>query len=198
MIIEMQKYSQRNEQALILDAVGAQVGAFLDIGSWHPTSMSNTRALYELGWSGVMIEPSPEPFLSLLKEYGNEPRISLICAAVGFERSLTKFHASADALSTSSEEQYQKWKAVGGFYGSFYAPVITLADITNQWGGFDFVSIDTEGTSVDLFKALLQTAMRPRTICVEHDQRFAECGLAARTVGYQEKYRSEENLVYAR
>jgi hypothetical protein len=40
---------------------------FLDIGCWDPITFSNTRALVELGWSGVMIEPAPGPFLELLR-----------------------------------------------------------------------------------------------------------------------------------
>jgi hypothetical protein len=92
-------YSQRDEERYILEVVGDAPGRFLDIGAWHPTALSNSRALYERGWGGVIIEPSPEPFLNLLKEYGNEDRVSLICAAVGFERTLTRFWATADALT---------------------------------------------------------------------------------------------------
>jgi FkbM family methyltransferase len=189
-------YSQRDEERYILEVVGDAPGRFLDIGAWHPTALSNSRALYERGWGGVIVEPSPEPFLNLLKEYGNEDRVSLICAAVGFERTLTRFWATADALTTSSFENVEKWKNVAGFYGTFYCPMITLADITNQFGGFDFVSIDTEGTSVDLFHALLKTGMRPRCICVEHDSREVECAQAAQAANYRQAYMSPENIVY--
>jgi FkbM family methyltransferase len=191
------KYSQGEEQEHILAAVGP-TGRFVDIGAWNAKDLSNTRALYELGWSGVMIEPSPEPFLGLLKEYGQEPRIDLICAAVGFERTMSRFYATADALSTSSEENYEKWKESGGFYGSFYTPVVTISEILNQFGAFDFVSIDAEGTSVDLFHALLATAMRPAAICVEHDNRIVECTAKAQAEGYRMVYMNGENMVFAR
>src|ERR1700683_5262801 len=84
---KMKDYSQYGEQAAILAAfaptpkegvVIVQEARFLDIGAYHPTDKSNTRALFELGWSGVMIEPAPGPMRSLLAEYGNEPRIALI------------------------------------------------------------------------------------------------------------------------
>jgi hypothetical protein len=90
-------YSQGDEQPHIVAALGGvRPGRFLDIGAFHATQLSNTRALYLLGWSGVMVEPSPEPFLGLLREYGNDPRIQLICGAVGTERTIAKFHATAD------------------------------------------------------------------------------------------------------
>jgi FkbM family methyltransferase len=192
-------YSQRDEQQSILGVVDTlpDAGRFLDIGAWHARDLSNTRALYERGWSGMLIEPSPEPFLGLLKEYGEDPRVTLICAAVGFERTMTRFYATADALSTSSEENYAKWKHCGGFYGSFYIPVITIDEILNQFGAFDFVNIDAEGTSVDLFHALLATAMRPRCVCVEHDDRIVECSARAQAAGYKPVYVTGENMVFA-
>lgn len=194
-------YSQNEEEKHILHAlagVQAEHGRFLDIGAWHATALSNTRALFERGWSGVMVEPSPEPFLGLLREYGQEDRIQLLCGAVGPARSITRFHASADALTTSCEANFEKWKATGGFYGSFYSPVITLADLFGQFGEFDFVSIDAEGTSVDLFHEMLATEMRPACICVEHDSRSEECMAAAVVKGYQPIFSSPENLVFAR
>lgn len=76
----MKKYSQYDEQAAILGAFGWNADAtdfdderrakdhkFLDIGCWDPITFSNSRALVELGWSGVMIEPAPGPFLELLR-----------------------------------------------------------------------------------------------------------------------------------
>jgi FkbM family methyltransferase len=192
-------YSQGEEQKHILAALtGVYGGRFLDIGAFHATQLSNTRALYEFGWSGVMIEPSPEPFLGLLREYGSVPRIQLICGAVGAERAIAKFHATADALTTSSEESYARWHKAAVFYGSFYAPVIALEELLHQFGDFDFVSIDTEGTSVALFHALLGTAMRPRCICVEHDGQADECRSRDAAAGYRELYFCGENLVFAR
>lgn len=194
-------YSQNEEEKYILQAIAPFTtdGRFLDIGAWHPKNLSNTRALFERGWSGVMIEPSPEPFLNLIREYGLNQQIQLVCGAVGVEHSITKFHASSDALTTSSEENYERWKSVGGFYGSFYVPVITIPDLIERFGDdFDFVSVDAEGNSVDLFKALLATEMRPKCICVEYDSRADECMEAAVGRGYRMTYSSGENMVFAR
>src|ERR1700744_1319086 len=177
-------YSQGEEQKHILAVAGAQ-GRFLDVGAFHATQLSNTRALYERGWSGGMVEPSPEPFLGLLRAYGNDPRVRLICGALGTSRAIAKFHATADALTTSSEESYARWREAGGFYGSFYAPVIALEELLCQFGDFDFVSIDTEGTSVGLFEEWLSRGRRPRCIWVEHDGRADECRSRAAAAGYR-------------
>lgn len=220
----MTDFSQCGEQEYIL-ANTPETGRFLDIGSWHPTIFSNVRALFERGWSGLMIEPAPGPFINILRacsqcgdvpselygerkakacekcggiRYGDDPRLTLICGAVGFERGLVSIHATDDALSTSDDANFNKWKAIGGFYGSFLAPVITLEDLFNQFGGdFQFVNIDVEGASVDLFKRLLQLGPRPNCIVVEHDSRVVECADAAQAAGYRQVHLNGTNVVYA-
>ena len=196
-------YSQGEEQQHILEHAGSS-GRFLDIGAWHAKNLSNTRALYERGWSGVLVEPSPEPFIGLLREYGNEERISLVCAYVGGMETLAQFHASADALTTSSPQNFEKWREIGGFYGRFYSPRVELDYLMERFGEFDFVSIDAEGSSVEIFSDLLHLPRfidgvgLPRCVCVEHDNRTVEIwGLIAGT-GYRQVYFSGENVIFVR
>ena len=195
---ELKDYSQFGEQHKILAALGDEPGRFLDIGAWVPTHFSNTRALYELGWSGVLVEPSPEPFLALLKEYGNDDRIELVHAAVGFEHCLIPFHATADAVSTSNAEVHELWKDIGGYYGRFHAPQITLEEIANQFGGFQFVNIDAEGQSVHIFHRMIEIGWLPKCICVEHDSRSIEIQQVAQERGYVTTLTNGTNLVLAR
>jgi hypothetical protein len=192
-------YSQNEEEKYILQAVARiQPGHFLDIGAWNAKDLSNTRALFEKGWSGVLVEPSPEPFLGILKEYGKEDRIELLLAGVGRNSAITRFHATADALTTSNVEQFEKWKGTGGFYGSFHAPIVTVKDIFDRFGRADFVSIDAEGSSVDLLHDVLASDMDPLCICVEYDNRNQEAIDAATAKGYTVLYTSAENLVLGR
>jgi FkbM family methyltransferase len=194
-------YSQFDEEKHILAAIavygppGTSKPQFLDIGAYHPTDKSNTRALYERGWSGVMIEPSPMPFDTLLREYGNDERVTLICAAVGFENALVKLHATADAVSTTVESEREVWKEKGGYYGSFYTPTITLEQISLQFGHFDFVNFDAEGISVDLFRHAMELEWRPRCVCVEIDNRMSELAACATGHGYKIVYANGTNVV---
>lgn len=218
-------YSQHGEEAAILAAFpGKTDGRFLDIGAWHPTDKSNTRALYERGWSGVMIEPSPGPFINLMRacqdcgdvpselygerksmtcekcgggRYGEDERLTLICAAVGLERGLMRLHATDDAVSTSKEYNFKEWEEVGGFFGQFLSPVLLLEDIFNQFGGMDFINLDVEGASADLFVRMFKIGVFPTCVCVEHDKRVEElCGLALEQ-NYCLKYCDGTNLVFA-
>lgn len=197
MITAITRYSQQNEQDYIL-AHTPEIGRFLEIGAWNAKEMSNTRALYEAGWSGIMIEPSPLPFDGLLREYGNDERITLINGAVGFERGLGQIHVTADAVSTMDAGVHALWKDRGGYYGKFYTPRITLEDLFNQFGGdFDFVNIDAEGMSVELFLRLLKIGPRPACLCIEHDGKLVQAQMEAAAAGYRAVHVNDTNVVFA-
>src|SRR5277367_3528293 len=93
-------YSQNDEQRHILEAMESQVGRFLEIGAYDGHTFSNTMALVERGWSGVLVEPGVDAFKGLLEWHGKNEKLTLVHAAVGCNRGLVKFWNSADALST--------------------------------------------------------------------------------------------------
>ena len=181
----MKDYSQSGEQAAILAALlktdypaGSEAERrcleergtrFLDIGAYHPEVFSNTRALYELGWSGVMIEAAPGPMRALLGAYGNEERITLVQAAVALAPGLVDMRISDDAVSTSNPASYETWKTAGGYIGKLLVPAITPAEIFNRFGGFDFINVDIEGGSADVFLECLKLKVFPKCWCVEVD-----------------------------
>ncbi len=192
-------YSQNDEETHIGRIVGEDAGRFLDIGSYNPKLMSNVRALYDRGWSGVMVEASPGPFLDLLTEYGNDERVELICAAVAPIRGLLRFHHSEAGVGTSNDAHYQKWRTRADWQGRFYASGITLDDILCKFGrDFDFVNIDVEGESAELFLWALRLRLRPKCFCVEHDGRQEELTRVAILQGYAQYHLNGENVIFAR
>lgn len=193
----MKNYSQNHEQAAILAAFeGLPPGKFLDIGAFHSEQLSNTRALFELGWSGVMVEPSPRPFAGLVADYGDCDRIMLINAAVAFEPGSIKMYLTDDAVSTSDIATFEKWNNIAAFHPGMYdIPAITLEQIYDAHGYFDFINIDAEGMSVDLLIHRVLNGPLPRCICVEFDDRLPEVLSTATVKGYSCTYSSGENVV---
>lgn len=193
-------HSQREEEKYILEAcANAPRRRLLDIGAFHPTCFSNSRALIEDGWDAVLVEPSPGPVRNLVQEYGsigNINSITVLCAAVGLESGIVTLQITDDAVST--QEVTEAWRERGGYLGAMTISQVTLKQIFDWYGDFDFVSIDTEGTSVDLLKALLAFEMYPACVCVEHDGRIVEASMAAQERGYRVAYTSEENLVFVK
>ena len=190
-------FSQNDEQ-LVIERWTPHAGKFLDIGAWHAKQLSNTRALYEKGWTGVMVEPSPGPMRALVEEYGGDPAIELVSAAVGPERGLLQMHVTDLPVSTGDASVREVWATEGGYIGRLWVPVWTVEDLINQFGPFNFVSIDAEGGSVDIFRRVVTNPMHPECICVEHDSKTQECLQIAQDAGYNRYHMTSENLVFAR
>jgi FkbM family methyltransferase len=190
-------FSQHGEDDLIATIVPAS-GRFLDIGAFHPKRLSNTRLLYERGWSGVMIEPSPGPMRRLIDEYGYDERITLVQALIGQSHGLKRVDVTDGPVSTENSAVRRLWATDGDYVGAVHIPMLTLDDIINQFGAFDFVNIDAEGGSVDIFARLLDTPMNPACVCVEHDGEESMVQRTARKAGYRIAAINETNMVVCR
>lgn len=197
-------YSQFGEQKYILEAVAGCdpfKSRFFDVGAWHPTCFSNTRALWELGWSGVFVEPSPCCMMNLIKEYGTGSERSLLLQAIVHpcDDIPMPLHVTEDSVSTTQEANYDIWRTQTKFHGIVTVPSISVKRLLTWLGGkFDFLSIDTEGTSVELFGAFMEAGPRPRCICVEHDNRLVELIPRAERAGYCVEHVNGTNVVFAR
>lgn len=192
-------YSQGDEERVILEAcAGTVVGKILDIGAWSAITFSNSRALIERGWHALLVEPSPQPLLNLLEAYASEPRVKIIQAAVGCERSLVPFYCTDDAVSTTDTKVYEQWRQTAKYRGVFYVSQITLEDIFIQFGSFHFINIDAEGISVDLFRRLDLGVMSPLCVCVEHDNRIQECMEHAQMHGFKCAFANGTNAIFTR
>jgi FkbM family methyltransferase len=191
-------YSQEDEEKHILEAMGHFAGQvsghrFLDIGAGDPFDKSNTRALFEFGWSGVMIEPAPRYMEALLLEYGKEPRITLLQAVIALEGGLRELKVSEQPSSTIAAKP--RYREDVTYYGVMDVPALTPQDISNKYGGFDFINIDIEEVSGEIFLRIMELDWDTRCICVEHDERTTELLKAATKRGYRCTYANGTNLI---
>ena len=149
-----------------------------------------------MGWSGVMVEPSPGPMHKLLQEYGKNERITLIQAVVSAERWFppSRIQITDEAVSTTEGIVYETWKDRIPYLGTLLVPNLPIRTLLSVFGPFDFVNIDAEGASGELLIALLSATSHERKpskcICVEHDgsadglREFAEgYGYSAQNMG---------------
>jgi hypothetical protein len=137
----------------------------------------------------------------LLEEYGKDPRISLVQAAVT-ERSIpwqmSTMQMTDDCLSTSDKEMFERWKTEKAFLGLISVPAITWEQLVNQFKHFDFVNIDAEGCSADLFLRMLDIGIYPLCCCVESDGQRDQLHTKAWEHGYSTIYFNECNMVFQR
>lgn len=196
-----ESYSQYGEDRVLEKLFAGVTGRLLDIGAWYPKTFSNSRLLIEAGWEALLVEFSPKPVRELVAEYAANPRVKVLQAAVTVtDGGMAEYTVTDDGLSTANAEHHEKWEKNGGYYGKLWVSQMPIRQLLEQFGGdFDFVSIDTEGTSADLARHYLGALEQlPPVICVEHDGRTVELMETAQVRGYRIVHLNGTNVVLSR
>lgn len=200
------KYSQNNEQEFIenyfLNYGNGNGGKFLDIGAYDPFKFSNTRCLYEKGWRGIYVEPSPICFERFKETYGKDPRIQLLNYAISTnDGSIIFYESNGDAISTTSIQHKDKWERGAGVkYQEIIVPTMSMAKLLSQFGAdIDFLSLDTESTNIELFELLPNDFLhRLKMICIEHDNHYVQIENKLQSFGFRKIHINGENLIMAK
>jgi len=201
----MEKYSQNDEQSYILNYFNnnGEGIKYIEIGGFHPFTFSNTRALYELGASGVIVEPSPICMKQFVNEYSNEPRIKLVQAAITPQDGTIEFHDTigGDAIGTTDVSHKDKWERGAGVkYNKIIVEAISMNRFIEENGSdIDFLTLDTEGTNLELFNLLPDNFLnRLKMICIEHDNHNAKMMERLSNFGFKQIMLNAENLIAAK
>lgn len=189
----MQRYSQNNEQEYILQYFKDFKGSFLDIGAYDGITFSNTYALLERGWKGVAIEGSPRVFTKLQANLKSAPVELCHAVLTTSSEGLIDWYDNGDATATMNEGNRLKWYSKTPF-DHMKIMTCNVSRIVQTYGtAFDFVSIDVEGGSVDIFNELVKQMPDVKVWCVEHDGRSKE--VRACLSGYSVLYENAENIL---
>lgn len=165
-------YSQYGEDVFIAEYFKGRTGMFLEIGALDGLKDSNCRKLAEMGWSGVAVEPNPDLFLKLLKNYKGFD-VAPICALVTGNHGIRTLHLNRDGLTTTCPDVFGEFLKRDDvhFYGSCFAPCITPDDIVKVFGNhFDFVSVDAEGMDQEIVAASKELLRHTELLCIEADK----------------------------
>ncbi len=165
----MISYAQ-NAEDVVLDRCfrGQSTGFYVDVGAASPTIASVTRHFYELGWSGINIEPLADWVAELRID---RPRDETIQAVAGATRGRSFLYRVEDdeALSTTSRRVAERHQREGRPVTELLVQVVTLNEVLEQSSpsSIDFLKVDVEGGEADVFAGLDLDRWRPRVIVVE-------------------------------
>lgn len=196
-------YSQHGEDEIVAKLWGDRgTGRLLDIGAWGVKDLSNSRMLIEQGWVALLVEFSPGPVRALVQEYADQQHVFVLAAAItSCDQHCLQFDVTDDALSATPDSDTRRiWGEQGGYFGRLWVPTITVERLLEQFAGardFDFVSIDTEGTSVHIAVEYLKHR-QPSIMCVEHDGKIVELMAIAQPMGYTAAHVNETNVILSR
>ena len=194
-------YSQNGEDKIILELVkDIEKGTVLDIGAYTGKENSNSLALIEKGWKGVLVEPSPWAFAEAAKLHANNPNVTLVNAAIGTERRMVKFYEAAGTqYSSTSEKSKARWVNEKLDWREYWVSQIKVSDLINAVGASaDVLSIDCEGTSVDILMNCPLSTWSPKVVIVEHDMKCEAIAAWMRARDYRIQDLSGENCVFVK
>lgn len=188
-----------NERQILSFFKYKESGFFVDIGALNGFDLSNTRALWQLGWCGVMVEPDARSFAQLKANYGDDPRLRLVNAAICAKDGQTVFFESKGPPTFSSmdprwikelgPERFEARTVMGLHLGS---PTLALPN------SFDLLKIDTEGMDSAIIESM-PLAMRPTLILAEVNkadgaERISRC---LENRGYKLAWKDGLDIAYA-
>lgn len=190
-------YSQNDEQDYILGYFSGFKGTFLDIGANDGKYLSNTAALVDNGWEGVMVEPSPAAFKQLNLNYLYNKRVQPVNCVISDKAGAIVFYECPNTLVSSTNKDLVKM-----WHDEFTA--INIQSLTYkllleevEFKPFDFISIDAEGMDLVILKQIDLSDVK--MICVEHGNKHEqEMRLYCESFGMKQVMRNFENIIMAR
>jgi FkbM family methyltransferase len=162
-------YSQNLEDVILWRAVGdIQNGFYIDIGAWHPTADSVSKAFYEHGWRGIHVEPTAE-MADLLRR--DRPDETVIQALVSAQPGVVPFYeVIGTGLSTARKDIAQEHALKHGFeVVERVVTSITLDSLLSLAPTDDihWLKIDVEGHEREVLAGWRESPRRPWIIVVE-------------------------------
>lgn len=211
-------YSQNQEEKFITEYFGDFKGTLLSIGENDGVTLSNTRKLIELGWCGIMVEPSPTAFKKLIALYGEDnPYVMCFNVAISDKVGELEFYDSGthlgkgdtSLLSTLKVDELDRWKNTNNTFEKIKCLSWDFAKLQEEveksgWVtglyNFDFINIDAEGVDWDILKQINLSGTK--MLCIEWNNQIE---LKHTFLDYCEQfglnkviYENAENLIIVR
>jgi FkbM family methyltransferase len=156
-------------------------GFFVDVGANQPQKGSQTWVLEERGWRGILIEPQAKLCEQLRQARPRSQVFQVACSAPDAPPEMTLFIAQGLGQSGLVKNIVD---ATTTYTGSELVKVMTLDAILAEAGNpkIDFMSIDVEGTQIDVLRGFNLQRHRPKLLLMEdhlYDLKTHRCLLRA-------------------
>ena len=146
-------------------------GYFVEFGALSGINVSNSYLMELLGWDGILAEPHPNYRQILKKNRNCNICYDAVYSLTGKEL-VFKAVVGSPALSTlelSLPDDQQKKKRENA--QDYIVTTISLNDLLEQFNApliIDFISIDTEGSELEILSTFNFTKYQFRSICIEY------------------------------
>ena len=203
-------YSQHGEQQIILDYFEGCTGLLIDIGANQGITFSNSRALLELGWYGILVEPCVKIFAELEANCKLFSKVMLHNVGIADYNGEADFYESGELIggdhslvSSMKEKETERWTTTSKpehkvvEFNKTTIPVIDFATLLKNSGNpqFDFITIDVEGMELEILKQIdfRQVSM----VCVEYNGKPELAEAYDALIPMPVLYKNRTNIIYA-
>jgi FkbM family methyltransferase len=181
------------EGPLVREFFGKDPGVFVEVGANDPVKNSQSWALEQEGWTGLLVEPLTEKAAEL-RAHRKAVVEEVACGPPELHGSLARLHVRGVFTTLTVE------RGDGGiiFDDERDVPVRTLDSLVEKAGieRVDFLSIDVEGYETEVLKGTTLGRLRPRLILVEDKARDLELHRYLVRQGYKRVRRTGLNSWY--
>ena len=161
----MNEYILSQEDQLIWEFFKCSEGGFfIEVGAGDPVNLSVSYHLEVKGWKGILVEPQPE----LANKLKNNRKAKVWPVACGSPQN----KGEADFFVAGEFSSLKKHAAFTDviYSDKIVVPVMTLDEILFEEGNpeIDFLSIDVEGSELNVLRGIDLLKNRPRLIFIEY------------------------------
>jgi FkbM family methyltransferase len=175
-------------------------GFYVDVGAFHPVTISNTYLLYRRGWNGIAIDADPAVARLFKKK---RPRDIMVQCAVDEEEGEAQFNVTYAGVSSHivgtgvGESRNEKFRA------TITVPRRRLDSIFQEHvpagRTIDYLTVDCEGNDFKVLRSNDWDRYRPRLITVEDWQNDKESEIYAflTSRGYKQVFTTANNRFFS-
>jgi FkbM family methyltransferase len=150
-------------------------GFFVDIGAHNGLSLSNTKFLEDIGWDGICIEPHPNVFKQLIENrkcekvncalWNEDTKVNFLSLS-GYTEMLSGIQESYD--SRHHNRIMNELASYGGSSEIIEIDAKKFESVVSR-KQIDFLSIDTEGSELQILERINFNEYDIKVICIENN-----------------------------
>lgn len=194
-------YSQDGEEVFLkYFFMGKKKGVYVDVGAHHPIRFSNTYWAYQMGWTGINIEPNYENYLKF--KYFRPFDINLNCGISDKNGKMKYYMFEESALNTFCKEEIKQENVVKQIKE---IDIRRLDDIFEEYqlDVIDYLDIDVEGLELQVLKSNNWKKYKPTVILCEQKIDFekimeSDIYKYLKDIGYRGVSKFNRTMIYVR
>ncbi|MEI6621400.1 MAG: FkbM family methyltransferase [Actinomycetes bacterium] len=162
--------AQNGEDIRLMRAFNDQTdGFYVEIGGSDPKADSISRAFYDRGWHGIIVEPLPHQVAAFRSQRPRDTIVDAVCSSRGGSVTFYSVAVAGDGtgLSTMDRGIADRHRELDRTVTERTVRALTCAQILEGIQHVDFMVIDVEGAEEDVIRSLFETDVRPSVLVIE-------------------------------